>query len=412
MPRKSKELGALAVGRLTKPGRWSVGGVDGLALQVTESGARSWVLRMTIAGKRREMGLGSFPTVTLAGARDAARVHRAGVSDGVDPITQRDAAVRASAAARAAQRTFDDCCKAYLKAHEAGWKNAKHAQQWRNTLEAYAAPVIGQLLVRDVTTAHVLQVIEKDWATKNETMNRTRQRIEVVLDWAAARGYRDGPNPARWRGHLDKTLPRPSKVAAVKHHTALPLKAMGPFMKALRVVEGMGARALEFVILTAARSGEARGATWREIDLPSATWTIAGERMKAGRQHRVPLSAPAIRLLKSLPRAKKSEPGHELVFPSTKGTLLSDMTLSAVLRRMKVDAVPHGFRSTFRDWGRTTGHSEELMELALAHAVGSQTQRAYARDDALEARRPIMVAWATLCQGARPITMGDQLAEP
>jgi len=397
MPRKAKELGALAVSRLIKPGRWSVGGVDGLALQVTESGARSWVLRMTIAGKRREMGLGSFPTVTLAGARDKARLHRDGVGDGIDPIEQREAAVRALAAARAAQKSFDECCQAYLKAHETGWKSAKHAQQWRNTLDTYAAPVMGRLLVRDINTAHVLQVIEKDWSIKNETMNRTRQRIEVVLDWATARGYRDGPNPARWRGHLDKTLPRPSKVATVKHHTALPLKEMGEFMKTLRSVEGTGARALEFAVLTAARSGEVRGARWGEIDVASATWTIPGARMKAGKQHRVPLSAQALKILKRLPRSAKEERGKDLVFPSSRGSALSDMTLTAVLRRMKVAAVPHGFRSTFRDWGRTTGRSEELMELALAHAVGSQTQRAYARDDAVEARRPIMTAWAVFC---------------
>lgn len=391
MPRKAKELGPLDVSRLTKPGRWAVGGVDGLCLRVTDAGARSWVLRVMMAGARREMGLGGYPAVTLAGAKEAARRHRAAVSEGNDPIAERKSALSAAIAQRAAQKTFSQCCAAYIAAHEAGWRNDKHAQQWTNSLATYAEPVIGRLLVRDVATTHVLQVIEPLWSTKNETASRVRNRIELVLDWAATRGYREGPNPARWRGHLDKTLPRPSKVKKVEHHTALPIADAGAFLAKLRAAEGMGARALEFAILTAARSGEVRGMTWDEVDLRAKLWTIPGTRMKAGREHRVPLSAAAVKLLSALPRTE----GVALVFPGTKGQQLSDMTLTAVCRRLGVDAVPHGFRSTFRDWAaERTAYPAEVAEMALAHAVGDKVEAAYRRGDLFAKRVGLMTDWA------------------
>jgi integrase len=393
MPVKAKELGALAVSNLNKPGCWAVGGVDGLYLQVASGGARCWVLRVMVRGRRREMGLGSFPSVRLADAREAARAYRALAAKGADPIEHRNAAVAAAMAASNSAKSFKWCADAYIAAHEAAWRNVKHGQQWRNTLDTYAMPVIGDLPAAEVTAAHVMQVLSPIWITKNETARRLRSRIELVLDYATVFGYRSGniANPARWRGHLDKALPDPAKVAPVVHHPAVPVKQMGEFMLKLRASEGMGARALEFAILTAARSGEVRLATWAEMDLDEAVWTIPAARMKAHREHRVPLTAAAVKLLQALPRSK----GEPLIFAGLKPkTPLSDMTLTAVLRRLKVDAVPHGFRSSFRDWGRTAGHSRELMELSLAHAVGSKTERAYARDDAFEQRRPIMAAWA------------------
>lgn len=337
------------------------------------------------------MGLGPFPEVTLAKARERAREARELVRSGVDPIQRQREAASALRAAAAAALTFDDCAASYIKAHEAGWRNVKHAQQWRNTLKTYATPVFGPLLVRDVALPHVLAALEPIWTTKNETASRLRSRIELVLDWATARGLRDGLNPARWRGHLDKLLAKPSKVKKAEHHAALPVGNVGEFMAQLRNVEGMGARALEFAILTAARSGEVRGAKWGEIDLRAKVWTIPAERMKASKEHRVPLSAQAVALLKGLPRVDAAE----LVFPSPKGGALSDMTLTAVTRRMKVDAVPHGFRSTFRDWvAERTNYPREVAEMALAHTIGDKVEAAYRRGDLFEKRRHLMNEWA------------------
>lgn len=397
MPKKIKAVGALEMRRdtkFTKPGLHSVGEVAGLALQVSASGARSWVLRVMTGGKRRDMGLGGYPDVTLAGAREAARAARAKIKEGIDPITEAKAARSAARAAHATAVPFERAGRLYIEAHEPGWRNAKHGQQWRNTLETYAYPVIGDVLVRDVSLPQVLAVLEPIWRTKTETASRLRGRIESVLDWAAARGYRDGLNPARWRGHLDKLLPAPSKVMKPEHHAALPAAEVGAFMQALRKAEGMGARALEFVILTAARSGEVRGATWPEIDMDAAVWTVPGERMKAGKEHRVPLSPAALALLRALPRMA----GTELVFPAPRGGPLSNMTLAAVLRRMGVAAVPHGFRSTFRDWaGESTNYPNEVCEMALAHAIGNKAEAAYRRGDLFEKRRRLMNDWAAFC---------------
>ncbi len=373
------------------PGLHFVGGVHGLALQVTSAGAKSWILRMVVGGKRREMGLGPYPEVTLAKARDKAREARELVRGGVDPIQRQREAASALRAAVAKALTFDDCADSYIKAQEAGWKNVKHAQQWRNTLATYASPVFGSLLVRDVELTHVLAALEPIWTVKNETASRLRSRIELVLDWATARGLREGSNPARWRGHLDKLLPMPSRVKKAEHHAALPVGDVGAFMARLRDVDGMGARALEFVILTAARSGEVRGAKWAEIDLRAKVWTVPAERMKAEKEHRVPLSEAALALLKALPKIDSAE----LVFPGSKGGALSDMTLTAVTRRMKVNAVPHGFRSTFRDWAaERTNYPREVAEMALAHTIGDKVEAAYRRGDLFEKRRLMMADWA------------------
>lgn len=403
MPKIAKPLGALAVSKLKGDGMYAVGGVAGLYLQIV-GGSRTWILRTTIGAKRHEIGLGAYPGVTLAVAREKAQENRDRIKAGGNPLLERRSQESARAAAVADAKSFKDCALAYMAAHEAGWKNAKHGQQWRNTLDAYAYPVMGNLLVRDVGLPQVLEVLEPIWHSKTETASRLRGRMELVLDWAAARGYREGANPARWRGHLDKLLPKPSKVASKSHHDALPLSQVGSFMAQLRAVEGMGARALEFAILTAARSGEARGALWSEIDMQAATWSIPAARMKGGKDHRIPLSGEAMSLLKGLPRIGASD----LVFPSPRNgkTMLSDMTLSAVLRRLKVQAVPHGFRSTFRDWAaEMTRYPGDLAEMALAHAIGSKVEAAYRRGDMFEKRRQMMEDWADFC--ARPMAGGE-----
>lgn len=366
----------------------------GLYLQVVDTGARTWLLRATMGGKRRDMGLGGYPDVTLAQARDKARAARSRVEQGIDPIEERRQARSALAAARASTKTFEDCVTAFMKAKESEWRNPKHRQQWQNTLDTYAGPVMGSLMVGDIELAHVLKVLEPIWHEKTETATRVRGRIEQVLDWATVRGYRKGENPARWKGHLDHLLAKPSKIADVEHHAAVPIDDVGEFLVRLRSMDGMGARALEFAILTAARSGEVRGALWSEFDLAEKVWTVPADRMKGKVEHRVPLSKQAIELLEALPRFEKVD----VVFPGVKGQVLSDMTLSAVMRRMKVDAVPHGFRSTFRDWAaERTNFPRDLAEMALAHVIESKVEAAYRRGDMLAKRLKMMQAWADYC---------------
>ena len=401
MPRKVREVSAIEVSRLTVPGLHFVGAVSGLALQVQPSGARSWVLRFSIAGKRREMGLGGFPDVTLADARRRAREEREKADKGVDPIAERKAAANILRADLAKAFTFKSAALAYIEAHEPSWRNAKHGEQWRNTLES-TYPVIGDLQVRDVALPHVLAVLQPIWRTKTETASRLRGRIESVLDWATARGYREGLNPARWKGHLDHLLPSPRRIMKTGHHAALHVGEIGAFMQRLRAQQGISARALEFVIQTAARSGEARGAQWTEIDLDAATWIVPAERMKAHKEHRVPLPDAAVKLLRGLPRIA----GTDLVFPAPRGGQLSDMSLVAVTRRMKVQAVPHGFRSTFRDWcSERTNYPREVAEMALAHAIGNAVEAAYRRGDLFEKRRLMMDDWSKFLD--RPEIKGD-----
>ena len=377
---------------MTAPGLHSVGVIAGLHLQIQPSGTRSWLLRVKVGDKRRDIGLGAFPEVTLAQAREKARQARDLIGTGIDPVQQAREQQSALKAAQAKELTFKDAALAYIEAHEGGWRNTKHGQQWRNTLEQYAYPVIGSMQVRHVEMAHVLKVLEPIWREKTETASRLRGRLESVLDWAKGRGYRSGDNAAAWKGNLDAQLARPEKIAKVEHHAALAWTDMGAFMPKLRAAQGMGARALEFVILTAARSGEVRGATWPEIDLAAKVWTVPAARMKAGKEHRVPLSPAAIKLLKALPRIDD----NDLVFPAPRGGQLSDMTLTAVLRRMKVEAVPHGFRSTFRDWSaEATSYPNHVCEMALAHVVGNAVEAAYRRGDLFEKRRRLMDEWAT-----------------
>lgn len=394
MGRKAKELSALEVGRMKTPGNHSVGGVAGLYLYINDTGARSWVLRTMVGDRRRHMGLGGFPDVPLAQAKEKARKARDDIAQGIDPIAQRKSVTSLLRSQQATQKTFEQAAKGFLEAHGDTWRNPKHRAQWASTLETYAYPHMGKLLVRDVGQEHILAALEPIWKTKNETASRLRGRIENVLDWATARKYRTGENPARWKGHLDMLLPASSKIKKVEHHRALPIDDMHAFMVNLRTREGIAAKALEFTILTAARSGEVRGATWAELDLKTGVWVIPADRMKAGKEHRVPLTQSAIRILRPQP----DQDQLELVFPAARGGKLSDMAMTAVMRRMEVDAVPHGFRSTFRDWARErTNYPRDLAEQALAHALDNKVEAAYRRGDALEKRREMMAAWADFC---------------
>ncbi len=395
MPKKAKELKAIDVKRLTRQGLYSVGGVAGLHLQVKDSGARSWILRVTIGAKRRDIGLGGYPDVPLAAARDAAREAREQIRQGIDPVEARKAARTALMAAQAKELTFEQATILCHKSKTPAFRNIKHGSDWINSVKRYALPIIGKLPVADVELPHIIKILEPIWTTKTETATRVRQRIEAVLAWATVSGYRTGDNPARWRGNLEHALARPSKVRKVQHHAALPWQQIGGFMVDLREREGMAALALEFLILTAARSGEVRFATWDEIDLEGKIWTVPAERMKTEKAHRVPLPSPAVALLKALPRFE----GSSYVFSGVRGGPLSDMSVSAVCRRMKVEAVPHGFRSTFKDWCRSsTSYADEVSELALSHVNSDATRAAYARDELLPKRARLMRDWAKYCE--------------
>jgi integrase len=401
MARKIDRLNALAVTRANKLGMYADGG--GLYLQVASKGAKSWIFRFMMNGREREMGLGPLHAVSLADARSAAEKCRHMCHQDIDPIEARRAQ-RAQAALETAKAiTFKECAEAYIEAHKAGWRNAKHADQWTNTLASFAYPAIGDLSVQAVDTPLVLKVLEPIWAVKTETASRVRGRIEAVLDWAMARGYRRGENPARWRGHLDKLLPARAKVRKVKHHSALPYADAGDFMAELREVGGTAARALEFTILTAARTGEVIGARWTEIDMVAGSWTIPGDRMKAGQEHRVPLPEAALAILRAAHKERDERHG-DFVFPGGKrGKSLSNMAMLALLERMsRDDLTVHGFRSTFRDWAaERTNFPNHVVEMALAHAVGDKVEAAYRRGDLFEKRRRLMDAWAKWCAARR-----------
>ena len=411
MPRKAAGLTAVKV-RTAAPGRYGDGG--GLYLLVRSHDARFWLFRYIVSGRMREAGLGRAGgpgAVTLAEARaKAAGLHRL-VKEGVDPLAQRDTDAAAAAAttqvAAARAKTFGDVAALYIAAHEAGWRHPKHRAQWSATLAAYAHPHMGALPVADVDTRHVMAALEPIWRTKPETASRLRGRIESVLDYAKARGWRTGENPARWRGHVANMLPARAKVARVEHHAALPWREIGGFMVTVRAEAGMGARALEFTILTAARTGEALGAQWAEIDMSAALWTVPGTRVKAGREHRVPLCEAALVVLRTLLPLRHAEAG-DWVFPGGKaGKPLSGMAMLMLMRRMgRGDLTAHGFRSTFRDWtAETTGYAREVAEAALAHTLGDKVEAAYRRGDLFEKRRRLMEEWATFC--ARPAATGD-----
>ena len=393
------KLTALKVGRALPAGMYADGA--GLYLQVTGTGAKSWIYRYSIRGKAREMGLGSLSAVSLADARTRAAACRALRQDGVDPIEARKADRAQAALDDAKAITFKEAAQRYIAAHRAGWKNPKHAPLWENTLVAYAEPVIGKISVQAVDTGLVLKVLEPIWRTKPETAGRVRGRIEVILDWAKSRGLRQGENPARWRGHLQYQLPARSKVRRVKHHPALPYAELPGFMAKLREQEGVGARALEFTILTAARTGEIIGAKRNEANTAEKLWTVPAERMKAGKEHRVPLSGRALTILRDVTALQTGD--DAFIFGGGKqGKPLSNMTMAAVLHRMGyANVTVHGFRSTFRDWAaERTNFPNEVVEMALAHAVSNRVEAAYRRGDLFEKRRRLMAEWSTFCNTA------------
>lgn len=392
MPKIALELSALEVGRLKTPGLVAVGAVPGLNLQITPSGARSWILRVKVGVKRRDMGLGAYPAVTLAKAREKAREAREQIEQGTDPILTRERTQSQLRANQTSAVTFKQAAARFIAHKATEWSNKKHAAQWTATLETYAYPVIGALHVQDVHDSHILKILEPIWQTKTETATRVRGRMENVLDWATARKYRTGVNPARWRGHLDMLLTAPRKTTVVEHHKAIPVDDAPGFYAALQTREGIAGRALEFLLLTASRSGEVRGAVWAEFDLDRKLWTVPASRMKMKKEHRVPLTESTIAILNALPKIE----GCDFVFPGARGKDLSDMALSGVMRRMELTAVPHGLRSTFRDWAaERTNFPSEMAEMALAHGVGSKVEAAYRRGDMFEKRRAMMSAWAS-----------------
>jgi integrase len=399
------KLNAAGLRTLVKPGVYADGG--GLYLQVRGANRRAWVFRYTLRGKARWMGLGALADVGLAEARGKAEAARVMLKAGTDPLAERraeaGAAVVAEAEAAVVVRPFRDVAGAYLEAHAEGWKNAKHRQQWVNTLDAYVLPVIGDKPVAGVVVGDVMDCLQPIWRAVPETASRVRGRIEAVLDFATARGWRAGDNPARWKGHLDNLLPARSKVAAIEHHAALPWREIGGFMAILAKEQGVSALALRFMILTATRTSETLNATWGEIvqDGPEgAVWTIPAARMKAGRGHRVPLSAGALAVLAEAKSLRVGSGDDAPVFPGVKGKKpLSNMAILMLLRRMnRPDLTGHGFRSTFRDWcAEATNHPREIAEAALAHTLKDKTEAAYQRGDMLVKRARLMADWASFC---------------
>ncbi len=404
MVRRQQRLSAMQVTKLTKSGLYGDGG--GLTLQITTTGAKSWLLRYMMAGKPFGMGLGPTHTVSLAEARQKALDARKLLIDGINPLVAKKQNQIAAALASAKMMTFDQCAEAYILAHKAGWKNAKHGDQWTNTLNTYASPVFGHLPVAEIDTGLVVKCLSPIWESKTETASRLRGRIESVLGWATTSGYRTGENPARWKGHLGNLLATISKSSRTKHHPSLPWQRIGAFMSALRAREGVSARAVEFAILTACRSGEVRGAKWTEFDPVGKVWTIPAERMKAKREHEVPLSDAALALLESMPKDRDVD----VVFAGTKGQPLSDMSLTAVIRRMNGNDKPvwadangggvtvHGFRSSFRMWAaETTNYPREVAEHALAHQLPDAVERAYQRGSQFAKRAALMAEWSAYC---------------
>ncbi|RAZ83293.1 tyrosine-type recombinase/integrase [Cereibacter johrii] len=427
MPKKAREWGVLDVKRAAHPGDggnvWrAVGGVAGLLLQITPTGAKSWLLRTTVAGTRRAMGLGSYPEVGLAEARERAREAKRKIAAGVDPIEERKATRAALAAAQRRSLTFADAADKWIKAKLSD-RPEKSQKAVRATLTAYSFPEIGALTVQELTPQDVVRALNTIWTAKPDTATKMRGYLEAILSWATVSGYRTGDNPARWAGNLKELLPAPSVVAKGRagNFPAVPVARLADWWEELGQREGMGAAALRFAALTAARSGEVRGALWSEVDLDAALWIVPGPRMKMGREHRVPLSCQAVNLLRGLPRLAGT---GDLIFPGPRGGMLSDMSVSAVMRRMQEDAeteakmagrpvdtagwrdartgrpaVPHGLRSSFRDWAAEVGYDRDMAEIALAHLVGSEVERAYRRSDMLERRRAMMERWADFLAG-------------
>ncbi len=395
MSRELERLTSRSVAAKREPGYYSDGG--NLWLQVSDAGTKSWIFRYELRGQRHDMGLGALHTISLAKARAAASDCRGMLLNGINPLEQRREGNARRALESSRTKTFSECATEYIEAHRAGWINKKHADQWTNTLETYCGPVFGATAVQSIDSALVLKVLAPIWTTKHETATRLRARIENVLDWAAspARAYRaPGLNPARWKGHLDNELPKLKKKIRIQHHPALPFDEIGAFIRTLRERESESARALEFAILTAARTGEVIGAKPDEIDTMKAIWTIPGSRMKSGLEHRIPLAPRALELV-------CDRLSGDYIFAGAKdGEPLSNMAMLALLERMgRTDITVHGFRSTFRDWAsETTSYPREVCEMALAHTIGNQAEAAYRRGDLFEKRKRLMLEWANFCE--------------
>lgn len=394
MARQMERLSAKSVAAKREAGYYADGG--GLYLQISFARTKSWVFRFTLRGKTRDMGLGPLHTISLAEAREAATGARKLLLNGADPIEARDKARAGLALAAANSKTFDDCAAAFIKANKADWKNAKHAEQWETTIATYASPTIGKLPVQSIDTGLVLKVIEPIWSEKTETASRLRGRIESILNWATTRGYRAGDNPARWRGHLDNVLPNLRRRQHIEHHAALPFNQVGEFVNDVREQEGTAAEALEFTILTLARTGETIGAEPKEFDIEARTWNVPAERMKSHKPHRVPLSPRALAIV-----SRRINEGCTYVFAGRAADKpLSNMAMLQLLKRMgREDITVHGFRSSFRDWAsECTNYPREVCEMALAHAIGSDVEAAYRRGDLFEKRRRLMNEWAKYCE--------------
>jgi len=419
MPKIAKVLSDIEVRNLKNPGLHSVGGIVGLKLQVGKTGSRSWILRATIGGGVRDIGLGNYPSIKLKTARELAEeIHRQ-IQLGIDPVEERRKKKKEIAQARANRKTFDECAETYISSIESGWKNVKTGPQWRSSLKSYASPVIGKLPVSDITVHHILRVLTPIWTIKAETASRVRARIEAVLAFATTQGYRKGDNPARLKGNLDTQLPSTNKFKNSNHHPALPYIQISTFFDDLQKSKNESAKALAFMILTAARSGEVRGATWKEIDLVAQTWRIPSTRMKAGKEHIIPLSNKAVAILNTLTEGSPTD----LVFPGVRGGSMSDVTLSKQLKTLhkhkkKLDGVgyvdphqdekvitPHGFRSTFRDWaGEQTNFQREVIEHALAHQLKDKAEAAYQRKTSVPKRIKLMQEWADYCAQSTLVT--------
>ena len=404
MPRTIHRLSAVKVASLSAEGLHPDG--NGLYLRITKTGTKSWIYRYSISARSRDMGLGAVCAVSLSRARQLASECRRLLSEGHDPIRARETERVLQSMAAARIPTFKQCAEELIADHEAGWRNAKHRQQWRNTLRTYAYPIFGGLPVAEIDTGLVLKVLKQQirvapgktegfWTGRPETASRVRGRIEATLSWAKAKGLRKGENPAQWRGHLDQLLPARKNVRRVKHHPALPYVEMPAFMASLRQKASIRARALEFLILTASRTGETLGARFEEFDLPRKLWTVPASRMKGAEQHRVPLCVRAVEIVREMAEVRL----NEFVFPGMKlGSPLSDMALLVLLRQIRPGITTHGFRSTFKDWAsEITSFPDIVSEEALAHVSTDKVRGAYARGDLLEKRRALMKAWATWC---------------
>lgn len=412
MPKIAKELSPLEVKRLSfrvDPGtgealeaRYPVGGVSGLLLRITATGSKQWILRVKIGNRRPDIGLGPYPEISLAQARDKAREVKEKIRNGIDPLEEKRALKRSLLAEQISTLTFQKAMEEYIRMKSKEFRNPRQEKQWTNSLTTYAIPHLGEMPVREIELPHIKQVLDPIWETKTETANRVRARIENILGWCAIHGYRSNENPARWQGYLDEIYPSPEKIKTKGHFSALPVDAMPEFMKDLKKRTGTASRALEFLILTAARTNEVigdkrigkAGVTWQEIDLARKVWTVPADRMKSEKMHRVPLTDSAIELLKSMGEGAP----EDLIFPGPKGDVPSNNFLTALLKRMNLQVTAHGFRSTFKDWARErTAYADEVSELALAHINSDATRAAYARSELIDKRRLMMADWEQFC---------------